>query len=208
MMLEKSSHEFVQALSSKEAVPGGGGASAYVGALGMALGSMVGNLTLGKKKYREVEGDITETLAQSTALIAKLEQLVEADAEAFLPLSKAYGMPKETEAEKKEKDEVLQAALIEAAQVPLDIAKACLEAISLLDVYAHKGSRLAVSDAGVGATFCKSALEAARLNVLINTKMMKDEEKREAIEAELAVVVAEGTSKADAIYAYVLAELS
>lgn len=207
MMLDKSSHEFIEELSSKKAVPGGGGASAYVGALGMALGSMVGNLTVGKKKYREVESEIEETLRQSTKLIERLEDLIEADAQAFLPLSKAYGMPQTTEEERQEKEVVLQAALINAAQVPLDIAKACLEAIDLLDVYAQKGSRLAISDAGVGATFCKSALEAAQLNVLINTKLMKDVQIKQQIESELSTIVEEGTRKADEIYQYVLNEL-
>lgn len=207
MMLEKSSYEFIEELSSKKAVPGGGGASAYVGALGMALGSMVGNLTVGKKKYREVEPEIEETLRQSTKLIERLEDLVEADAQAFLPLSKAYGMSQTTEEERQEKEVVLQEALINAAQVPLDIAKTCLEAIDLLDVYAQKGSRLAISDAGVGATFCKSALEAAQLNVLINTKLMKDEQTKQQIESELSTIVEEGTRKADEIYQYVLNEL-
>src|SRR4051812_12000129 len=92
-LLEKSCHVFIEELSSKAAVPGGGGASAYVGALGMALGSMVGNLTVGKKKYKDVEEDIVELLQKSEEIIHNLKSLVAKDAEVFFPLSKAYGMP-------------------------------------------------------------------------------------------------------------------
>jgi len=99
-MLEKSCTEFLNLLSTKEPVPGGGGASAYVGALGMALGSMVGNLTLGKKKYQDVEEEIKELLVKSEAVMIELIKLVDKDAEAFFPLSQAYGLPKNTDEER------------------------------------------------------------------------------------------------------------
>lgn len=203
MVLEKKCNEFIQVLSSKEPIPGGGGASAYVGALGMSLGSMVGNLTLGKQKYQEVEPMIQSLLDQSKNIIAKLEELVERDAQAFLPLSQAYKMPKVTKEQQINKKAAIQQALIEAAQVPLEIARTCLKAIVLMDTYAKEGSRMAISDAGVGAIFCKAAIQAAKLNVLINTKMMEDQDKKARIESELDEIVTVGLEKANAIYQYV-----
>ena len=198
-MLEKSCNEFIQELSSKSPVPGGGGASAYVGALGMALGSMVGNLTVGKKKYKDVEEDIIELLNKSEVIINNLKSLVAKDAEVFYPLSQAYGLPSSTEEEKKTKEAVLQEALVAASTVPLEIAKNCLEAIHLHEEYAAKGTRIAISDVGVGVVFCKAALQGAKLNVLINTKIMKDPELKARIEGELKEIESIGIAKADKI---------
>lgn len=199
-MLEKSCSEFVKELSSKSPVPGGGGASAYVGSLGMALGSMVGNLTLGKKKYADVEEEIKELLVKSEDIIENLKNLVLKDAEVFYPLSQAYGLPKDTEEEKKAKDAALQQALVAATMVPLEIARYCVKAIELHEEYARIGTRIAISDVGVGVVFCKAALQGAKLNVLINTKIMKDMELKNKIEDELKVIVEEGTLKADTVY--------
>ena len=111
---KSSCEEFVDVLASKAPVPGGGGASALVGAIGMALGNMVGSLTVGKKKYADVEADIIALKEKATALQADFLRLVEADAEAFEPLAKAYGMPRETEEEKAEKARVMAIVLKDA----------------------------------------------------------------------------------------------
>lgn len=199
-MLEKSCNDFIKELSSKSPVPGGGGASAYAGALGMALGSMVGNLTLGKKKYADVEEDIKALLVKSEDIIENLKKLVAKDAEVFYPLSQAYGLPKNTEEEKETKDAALQKALVAATMVPLEIARYCLKAIELHEEYARIGTRIAISDVGVGVIFCKAALQGAKLNVLINTKIMKDMELKSNIENELKEIVEKGTTKADKVY--------
>jgi methenyltetrahydrofolate cyclohydrolase len=202
-MLEKSCTEFLKMLSSKEPVPGGGGASAYVGALGMALGSMVGNLTLGKKKYQDVEEEIKELLVKSEAVMIELIKLVDKDAEAFFPLSQAYGLPKNTDEEKAVRERVLQGALVGATMVPLDIARCSCKALDLLEEYGKKGTRIAISDVGVGAYFAKAALLGAKLNVLINTNIMKDEKLKKDIETELNGLVEKYSKKADEIYASV-----
>lgn len=202
-MLEKSCNQFLQELSSKAPVPGGGGASAYVGVLGMSLGSMVGNLTLGKKKYIDVEEDIKELLKKSEDIIDALKALVARDAEVFYPLSQAYGLPKNTEEEKNIKDAALQKALVAATMVPLTIAEYCLKAIDLHEEFAKKGTRIAISDVGVGVVFCKAALQGAKLNVLINTKIMKDQDLKNKIECRLKEIESEGISKADKILKYV-----
>ena len=175
-----SATEFVSVLSSKAAVPGGGGASALVGAVGMALGTMVGSLTVGKKKYAGVEADIIALMEKATALQNELLRLVDADAEAFEPLSRAYGIPKDDP----DREKVMEDALRTATAVPMDIMRTCARAIDLHVEFAAKGSALAISDAGVGVAFCKAALQGASLNVFINTKSMADRAYAEAVEKE------------------------
>lgn len=202
-MLDKSCKEFIDILSSKEPVPGGGGACAYVGALGMALGNMVANLTIGKKKYKDVEEDVKEILKEGEVLIEKLEALVNKDAEVFYPLSKAYGLPKNTEEEKAYKDKIMEEALYKASLVPLEIAKCAAEAIDLHYKLAKKGTRIAISDVGVGVLFCKTALEASKLNVYINTGMMKNNDIKNSLEEEINTLVSKYSTKADKVYSYV-----
>ena len=166
--------EFVEVLASKAPVPGGGGASALVGAVGTALGNMVGSLTVGKKKYAQVEEEMWELKGRCERLQKEFLGLMERDAEVFEPLSRAYGMPRQTQEERDEKARVMEAALKEAALVPLEIMEKCCEALEIIRVFAEKGSAIAISDAGVAAAFVKAALEGASLNVYINTKSMAD----------------------------------
>lgn len=199
--------EFVTVLASKAPVPGGGGASALVGAVGTALGNMVGSLTVGKKKYAAVEEEMQELKAKADVLQKELLHLVERDAEVFEPLSKAYGMPKETEEEKAEKARVMEAALKEACSVPMEIMEKCCEAIDLLVEFAAKGSVLAISDAGVGAAFCKAALEGASLNVYINTKSMADREYAESLKKKCDEMLEKYTKIAEDVFESVLGRL-
>ncbi|MDR1796652.1 MAG: cyclodeaminase/cyclohydrolase family protein [Clostridiales Family XIII bacterium] len=192
--------EFAEALASKEPAPGGGGASAYVGALAAALGAMVGSLTLGKKKYADVQDEIEALLAQSAALRERLQDLVAEDAAVFVPLSKAYGLPAGTDEEKRVKEETLEVALRAASDVPVAIMEASCEAIDLARLYAEKGSRLALSDAGVSALFAKAALAGAGLNVFINTKLMQDRAYAEALNEKTERMLAEYERKADDVY--------
>ena len=133
-------NEFVEVLASKAPVPGGGGASALVGAIGTALGNMVGSLTVGKKKYADVEEEMYELKGKADALQKELLHLIERDAEVFEPLSKAYGMPRNTEEEKAEKARVMEIVLKDACSVPMEIMERCCEAIDLIEVFAEKGS--------------------------------------------------------------------
>ena len=201
MMTDKSCKEFLDLLASNAPVPGGGGASAIVGALGMALGSMVGNLTLGKKKYADVQEDIKELLIKADSLQKELMSLVEKDAEVFEPLSKAYGLPKDTEEEKLNRDKVMEDALKLACSVPLQIMETSLKAIALHEEFAAKGTRIAISDVGVGVLFCKSAMLGGSLNVFINTKLMKDRAYAGEINRKTVQMLTEGMKRADAVYA-------
>lgn len=202
-----SVNEFVDSLSSKSAVPGGGGASALVGSLGIALGNMVANLTLGKDKYALVQDDMKELNRQAIILQNDLLELVQKDADLFEPLSKAYTLPEDTEEEKEYKEKVMEEALVNAAITPLEIMEKCGEAICLQEEFAKKGSVLAVSDAGVGAELCLSALKGAYLNVLINTKMMKNREYATNLNEKADALLVKYSKVANEIYEYVKNQL-
>lgn len=173
--IDLSYREFVSVLASKSSTPGGGGASALVGAIGMALGSMTAALTAGKDKYQDVEPEVLEILNKAHELEARLLTLVDEDARVFEPLSQAYGLPSTTEEEKAHKSRVMETCLHNACRVPLDIMRACCEAIDLHSKLAKIGATIAISDVGCGVICCKAALRAASLNVFVNTRLMKDE---------------------------------
>lgn len=164
--------EFSDTLASKAAVPGGGGASALVGALGAALGGMVGALTVGKKKYADVEEELTALMARAQELRVKLLACIDKDAEAFEPLSKAYGIPKDDP----ERGAIMESCLRDAAAAPMEILELCCEVIDLQRDFADKGSVLAISDAATGVVFCWAALYGAAVNVKVNTKAMQDKQ--------------------------------
>lgn len=195
-MLNKSVTEFTEALASKAAVPGGGGASALVGAIGIALGDMVGELTVGKKKYADVEEDVRALMARAQELRVKLLSCVNKDAEAFEPLSRAYGIPKDDPT----RDEVMEKCLRDAAAAPLEILDLCCEAIDLQREFAAKGSVLAVSDAATGVVFCWSAMYGAAVNVKVNTKSMKDREYAGTINAHVDAQMAKYWPIAEKVY--------
>ena len=206
-MMEKSCGQFLAELAGKAPTPGGGGASALVGAAGVALGNMVGSLTTGKKKYAAVEAGIQALNARAETLRGELEALVQADAEAFAPLAAAYGLPKDTPEQAAHKSAVLEKALDAACAVPLQIMEKCAEGITLAEEYAAKGSVMAVSDAGCAAALCKAALQAASLNVFINTKLMTDRSCAGALDAKADSLLNEFVPRADAVFESVMQKL-
>lgn len=199
-LMNLSCEVFLEDLAGSAPAPGGGGAAALVGAAGAALGNMVGSLTVGKKKYAAVEADILVLNRRAVALRKRLEGLVQADADAFTPLAAAYKLSKETPEQQAHKAAVLEAALEGACAVPLEIMSACCEGITLAAEYAEKGSVMAVSDAGCAALFCKAALQAAGLNVSINTRLMADNAHAAALNAQADAMLAEFVPQADQIY--------
>lgn len=200
-------NEFVEVLASKAPVPGGGGASAAVGAFASALGMMVTNLTIGKKKYIDVEAEMEDIRSRLEALQQELVGLTDRDAEAFEPLSRAYGLPKETEEQRIEKERVMEKALYEASVVPLQIMKTVFRVMEDLEVLGEKGSRLAVSDVGVAVLFARAALEGASLNIYINTQLMKNREQAERLNKESDELIAEAGRLQEKIYTGVLAKI-
>jgi len=191
-----SCREFVTVLASDAPAPGGGGAAALVGAIGTALGNMVGSLTVGKKKYAAVEAEIIELKAKCDALQTELLNQVEMDEINFLPLAKAYGIPKDDP----NRDKIMEEATIIACSTPMKIMELCCQAIEYIAVFAEKGSRLAVSDAGCGAVCCKGALQAASLNVFINTKTLKNREVAEEMNAKALGMLDKYGAMADEIF--------
>lgn len=202
--MEKNIDKFLEALASSAPTPGGGGAAALTGALGIALGNMVGNLTLGKKKYADVQEDIAALNEKAEALRADFAALVDADAEAFAPLSRAYSIPKDDPA----RDEIMEPALLRAAEAPLEIMRKCAEALDLISGYAAKGSALAISDAGCAAALCGAAMEAAALNVKINTKSMKNRAVADNINVEMNELLQKYFALSQEIYNDVSGRLS
>ena len=196
--------KFTEELSSSEPVPGGGGTSALVGALAISLGNMVGSLTVGKKKYQDVEEEIKSLMEKGEVLRNKLLELIDADAESFIPLAAAYRMDKEDP----KREEIMEQALKGATFVPLDIIKACKEAVAIVEVLAEKGSKLAVSDAGAAAALAKAAAEAAVLNVYINTKLMKNRNYAENQNKIANMLVKECVERADKVYNKVIDNLT
>ena len=195
-----SCREFILQLASKQPVPGGGGASALVAGVGVALGNMVGSLTLGKKKYADVQDDITSLKQSADTLQTELLELMEKDAQVFEPLSRAYGMPSETDEQKAEKSRVMEAALSECAKVPLEVMEKCCAAVDLHEQFAAKGTTIAISDVGCGVICCKAALQAASLNVFINTRTMQNREKAGEYNVRAQAMLGEYTAKADRIF--------
>ncbi|MDO4443791.1 MAG: cyclodeaminase/cyclohydrolase family protein [Slackia sp.] len=194
---------FTDALASKAPVPGGGGASAYAGALAAALGSMVMHLTIGKKKFLDRDAELKEALSAFDACRADLLALIDADAEAFAALAATWKMPKETEEQQVERHNAEQAALDAACDVPMRIMRVCTRVIEVDASIAHNSSQLALSDAGASAILAKAALEAASLNVYINTSLMDDEEKARSLEEECDAMVEKAGRVADEVSAFV-----
>lgn len=204
---EKTIYEFMEQLASKSAVPGGGGAAALGGACGAALGQMVANLTIGKKRYADVEEEMRQYLFRMNILQMEFAALADADEEVFAPLAEAYGMPKDTPEQLAKKDQVMEQRLLAASLVPLQIMEKSMELLDILEEMAKKGSTMAISDVGVGVQFARTALLGAVMNVYINTKSMKNREYAGELIQKAGRMIADGTAQADAIYDVVLKQL-
>ena len=196
--------EYINELGSKAPVPGGGGASAVAGALSAALAGMVCNLTVGKKIYMEVEDDVKKILEDMNKHMESFIKLSDKDAEVFYPLSQAYGFKPQNDEEKKMHEENMEKLLFDAAMVPLDIMKEAYAMLDAIDFLAKKGSKLAVSDAGVAVSMLRSAVCGAMMNVVINVKYMKDRIKAQNLLDEASELLENTMNKADIIYREVL----
>jgi formiminotetrahydrofolate cyclodeaminase len=161
-------NDFLSILASDSPTPGGGSVAALAGALGASLGSMVCNLTVGKKKYADVEDDMKALLSKTEALRLELTELMDEDAEAFDKVMAAMKLPKDTDEEKTRRKDAMQSALVDAATIPFVVMEKCVEVAALAREAATKGNANAVSDAGVAALVARAGAHAAGLNVRIN----------------------------------------
>jgi formiminotetrahydrofolate cyclodeaminase len=207
LFLGKPLNQFLDELASNAPVPGGGSTAALTGALAAALVSMVGNLTVGKKRYAGVEEDVRALLDRSESLRRRLSDLLEADTQVYGSLSKAYRLPRATEQEKAVRTAAVQGALKEAEGVPMRIAEACVEVLDLCVPMAEMGSRLAVSDAGVAALLAEAGLRSAALNVLINLAYITDEDFVRHEQASLDGLLAGKGQLKEQVYELVVSKL-
>jgi len=206
-LTDKPVSQFLDALASSAPAPGGGSVAALSGALGAALVSMVCNLTVGKKKYADVEQDIKAILEKSESLRHKLADLLQADVQAYTAVSQAMKMPRATEEEKVARAETLQKALKGATEVPLQIAEACVEVIALCQPAAEKGNKNAVSDAGVAILMAEAGLRSAALNILINLGWIEDQRFTAEKQRQLDVLLEGKPTLRDQVYDYVVEKL-
>jgi len=208
LMVDKPCRDFIKELASRAPVPGGGGAAAMGGAMGVALSNMVGNLTVGKKKYAQVEREVIELIAKGESLISELETLVDKDAEAFEPLSQAYGLSRATPEQTRLREQTLETCSKTACSVPMELMRKSYEGIKIHNRMGQIGSTLAISDVGCGVVFLKAALVAASLNVQINLKAIKDETFLKDTTAEMTNLLAEGSRMADDTLQSVVTQLA
>lgn len=192
--------EFLDSLASKEPVPGGGGASALIGAVSCSLCSMVSNLTLGKKKYAEYQDRIQEYLLKLTKINQKLVQDIKKDADAFAPLARAYAIPKDDP----DRESIMEEALVNAAKAPMGILKDLEEILPIMEDLCVIGSKLAISDVAVAATACRAAYEGAVMNIFINTKSMKNRTLAQSYNNEAEKLVSDGVERCNIVYRKIL----
>ncbi len=192
--------EFASKLASKEPVPGGGGAAALVGALGAALGSMVGNYSIGKKKFLGMEEKHSEIINKSCEIMNRLIALIDEDAKNFEPLSKAYGLPKDTPEQAAEKEKVLQECLKVAIDGPVKMVECIYDAIKLQEELVDISTKIIISDVGCGAQFLKAALYSANINVTVNLNSITDENYVKELGGRMQKLVTDGSNICDNIY--------
>jgi formiminotetrahydrofolate cyclodeaminase len=167
--------EFLKKTAANEAVPGGGSSSALNGAIASALGEMVANLTIGKKKYAEVEERMRELAAAMSAYRSRFVNDIDRDAEAYRQVMEAYRLPKESETEMVKRNEAIQLAMTSASLVPMEVAENALEMLILLAETLEKGNSNTVTDGLVGAMTCRTAIMGALFNVRTNLGGITDE---------------------------------
>ena len=195
--------KFLTDLAGKEPVPGGGGVAALVGALAAALGSMVGNLTTGKKKYAAYQQDMERILNDLQPYLWQVYEYIEKDAQAFVPLAEAYRIPREQPG----REDIIEQALLRAAETPLELTRKLYGLIPVLEELEEKGSRLAISDVAVAASCLRAALESAVMNIYINTGSLKDREVAKRFNEEAKALVKDGGMRCHNIYKRIMESL-
>lgn len=200
MLEEQTVSAFLDALASERSTPGGGSAAAVAGAMGAALLGMVGNLTLGKKKYAGVQPRVKAALRRTEALRHDLQTVVAADVAAFDRVMAAYALPRGPGSERDKRAQELESALHEATLVPMRCAELCVEVLEIAGEVAGIGNRNVLSDVGAGVACAHGALKTAALNVYINTASMKDEAFAAAQLERLGDLLGRGNARYDAVY--------
>ncbi len=200
MYIDEPLKKYLDEAASGASTPGGGSVAALAGALGAALTSMVCNFTVGKKKYADVEAEVSQILSEAEELRAKLQDLMVEDTQAYGQVSAAYGMPRETPEEKAARSEAIQKALKVAMQAPLEAAVCCHRVLKLNEPLVEKGNQNLISDVGVAVLLAESAMRSAILNVEINLSYIKDEKLCQETREKLRPMVAEAVELRAEVY--------
>jgi glutamate formiminotransferase/formiminotetrahydrofolate cyclodeaminase len=193
----ESVSSFVASVASSNPVPGGGSVAAHAGALAAALAQMVAGLTIGKKKYAAVEAEMKEAALKAVALGNQLASLVKRDAEAYALVSEAYKLPKEPADAAARRSETVTNALLKAAEVPLETARAAVEVAQLAALVAERGNSNAVTDAGVAALLAAASAKGAAYNVRVNVQALEDKSKGESLAREAEQLVKKAAEHAE-----------
>lgn len=204
LLAERQVDDFTKVLASDAPAPGGGSAAALSGAVGAALTAMVCTLTAGRKKYAEHEEFVLGVQAEAEALRAQFLDVMDRDTEAFLVISRAYGMPKGTDEEKAERSAAIQAGLVECIKTPMEMMELSLRTVQLTDSLLGRFNTSSASDLGVGALSLRAAVQGAWLNVLINIGSLKDRELADSYRAQGETLVQQVLALADHVYETVL----
>ena len=200
---EKSCMDFCAALASDAPVPGGGGAAALSGALTASLCAMAARLTMSKPAFADRAGEINALVTRADDLRLRLLRLIDEDAEGFLPLSKAYAIPKDEPG----RAEALRRATFSACKAPAEMMEALAQCTALLETLLQNCSRLMLSDVGCAAALCAGALEAAAMNVFVNTKSLKGDAEAEALALRVSRLLDDCLPRARAVSGQVLSLL-
>jgi formiminotetrahydrofolate cyclodeaminase len=199
MLQELTVKDFIEELGSNSPAPGGGSAAALAASLGSALGSMVFNLTIGKKSYNEYDEEIKENILKALEVTDSNKtgflQLMEKDASEFLNLMATFKLPKSTEEEKNFRSGRINEGYVKALEVPLEVAEKAFELYKYIEIAAAYGNKNAVSDAGVAALLLQTAIESAVLNVKINLSSIQDETYKAQISRKCKTFIEEGSIK-------------
>jgi len=206
-LFNKTLREVIELSASASPTPGGGSVSAIVACFGLAMTAMVCNLTIGKKKYRDVEPQVKEILGTASDLMKRMEELADKDMAEFNNYMTAFRMPKESDAEKRIRDEAMQKALIGATETPLKIARVCLEALRITVRLSGMGNKTAISDAGVAAVVFDAALNGVLLSAEINIPAIEDQDYVKKIINEIKTITAEARRLKDESMAAVRARI-
>ena len=207
MYAEQPLHFFLDKLCSDSPEPGGGSASALVGAVAASLSGMLAALTINKKGYEQVKSEMEENYARAKGLKEDLLKLLQKDTEAFNEASRAFKMPKDTEEQKKKRAQAIEDGLKKATEVPLGIMEKSLETARLAQKVLNKGNEMAITDGAISALFAEAAAIGGMINVRINFSWMKDRAYVEATEKRLGVILDEVKKIREAAVSYTLGKL-
>jgi glutamate formiminotransferase/formiminotetrahydrofolate cyclodeaminase len=194
---------FVASVASSSPTPGGGSVAAHVGALAAALAQMVAGLTAGRKKYAAVDAEMRDVSLRAAGLVNELSALVSKDATAYSAVSAAYKLPAEPADAAARRKEAITKALLGAADVPLETARASARVAELAQIVAAKGNTNAVSDAGVSALLADAACRGAVYNVRINISALDDRSLGAGLVEEASQLLAQTRTRVDEVLALV-----